>query len=240
MSTTRWNPSHADLATLNTAFDIEPFPNTILRQSLANNLGISMRQVQVWFQNKRQKTKKASVDGAETMPASPVAHESKPVSNRPASPIRQVPSSPQAIPPEERSTPPPLVPPPSFGLPAPPAPSSLRELDELNSAIRQALMQRLLTLPLPHGFDQVFGHDRIQPLAAQQLFPSRPTLPPTRSAIGKPPRPSAVAPGRLAGPPMRLAGLPMRRRGISMEALEVLSSRFEPPPPAACEHTARR
>lgn len=55
---TRWNiPKHA-LQTLEQVFTRDKFPTVETRKSLAVDLKVTPRQVQVWFQNKRQRSVK--------------------------------------------------------------------------------------------------------------------------------------------------------------------------------------
>ncbi|EOD32511.1 hypothetical protein EMIHUDRAFT_468007 [Emiliania huxleyi CCMP1516] len=61
--TTRWNiPKHA-LQTLEQVFKDDKFPSVETRKNLAAELRVTPRQVQVWFQNKRQRS------GAKPVPA---------------------------------------------------------------------------------------------------------------------------------------------------------------------------
>lgn len=56
--TTRWNiPKHA-LQTLEQIFLQDKFPSVETRKTLATDLKVTPRQVQVWFQNKRQRSQK--------------------------------------------------------------------------------------------------------------------------------------------------------------------------------------
>ena len=59
------------IARLEDAFAMQPLPNTAQRNELALMLGITARQVQVWFQNKRQRTNRlqghAEVDAPKQM-----------------------------------------------------------------------------------------------------------------------------------------------------------------------------
>ena len=47
----RWAPSEQDLMLLERTFAHAPFPDARLRASLAQELQVEARQVQVWFQN---------------------------------------------------------------------------------------------------------------------------------------------------------------------------------------------
>ena len=59
--TTRWNiPKHA-LARLEKVFIEDKFPSVDTRKNLAAELKVRPRQVQVWFQNKRQRSTKPPV-----------------------------------------------------------------------------------------------------------------------------------------------------------------------------------
>ena len=53
----RWNVTAAPLAILEDVYVKEAYPSVEVRGSLANHLGITTRQVQVWFQNRRSKAK---------------------------------------------------------------------------------------------------------------------------------------------------------------------------------------
>ena len=62
----RWAPSDAQRAILEESYtEVSSFPDLGRRHLLASELGIETRQVQVWFQNRRQKAKKKS--GLESM-----------------------------------------------------------------------------------------------------------------------------------------------------------------------------
>merc|ERR1719446_577947 len=45
---------------LESVYAVEPFPGLDTRRELARKLNVSARQVQVWFQNKRQRERKIS------------------------------------------------------------------------------------------------------------------------------------------------------------------------------------
>ena len=62
----RWAPSDVQRAILEESYtEVSSFPDLGRRHLLASELGIETRQVQVWFQNRRQKAKKKS--GLESM-----------------------------------------------------------------------------------------------------------------------------------------------------------------------------
>jgi hypothetical protein len=65
--TTRWNIPKAALQTLEEVFKSDKFPTVETRKNLAIDLHVSPRQVQVWFQNKRQRSGKPSsrADGSQ-------------------------------------------------------------------------------------------------------------------------------------------------------------------------------
>jgi len=63
---TRWNiPKHA-LTTLEQVFTRDKFPTVDTRKNLASELKVTPRQVQVWFQNKRQRSLKPPVKAGST------------------------------------------------------------------------------------------------------------------------------------------------------------------------------
>jgi len=51
----RWTPSADAKALLETIFSADAFPTFAVRSKLAGQLGIDTRQVQIWFQNRRQR-----------------------------------------------------------------------------------------------------------------------------------------------------------------------------------------
>ncbi|KAL1507464.1 hypothetical protein AB1Y20_008300 [Prymnesium parvum] len=51
----RWTPSDEAKALLETIFSADSFPTFTVRNHLAEQLGIDSRQVQIWFQNRRQR-----------------------------------------------------------------------------------------------------------------------------------------------------------------------------------------
>lgn len=55
---TRWHIDAATLAVLEKVFTLDQFPNVETRKQLGAELGVSTRQIQVWFQNRRQRERK--------------------------------------------------------------------------------------------------------------------------------------------------------------------------------------
>ena len=56
-NSSRWILDAFDRAALEHAFCLDPFPNASARQQLGLELNVSPRQIQVWFQNRRQREK---------------------------------------------------------------------------------------------------------------------------------------------------------------------------------------
>ena len=55
---TRWHIDAVTLAVLEKVFTLDQFPNVETRKQLGAELGVSTRQIQVWFQNRRQRERK--------------------------------------------------------------------------------------------------------------------------------------------------------------------------------------
>ena len=55
---TRWHIDAATLAVLEKVFSLDQFPNVETRKQLGAELTVSTRQIQVWFQNRRQRERK--------------------------------------------------------------------------------------------------------------------------------------------------------------------------------------
>ena len=60
----RWTPSEDAKALLETIFSAYSFPTFTVRNQLAEQLGIDSRQVQIWFQNRRQRERSKLISGA--------------------------------------------------------------------------------------------------------------------------------------------------------------------------------
>ena len=56
----RWQIGNGSLSVLEQVYTLDPFPGLDARRELAKQLNVSPRQVQVWFQNKRQRERKIS------------------------------------------------------------------------------------------------------------------------------------------------------------------------------------
>ena len=54
----RWHIDRHALNVLEACFAMEQFPNVNVRKQLGNDLQVSARQIQVWFQNRRQRERK--------------------------------------------------------------------------------------------------------------------------------------------------------------------------------------
>jgi len=235
---TRWTPSEAQLGMLEACYSINAYPSHDTRTHVAVSLGIEPRQVQVWFQNRRQKAKKLS--------NAPRCEEDEKSSEKPeqpgspndnsASPVAPV-GPPVPIPPTSFSEqlaasktlaafdPPPSVlsllrPSPMF-LPSAeaPAPAALGEIqptrntidNTVAAAVQQAWCQQQPLSGPPQSNDfcaQIKRRLMMAPRFADLL-----------------PRPPRTI--EKSRPPLKCwKGYPMSRRSISMDALEVLSSQF--------------
>ena len=53
----RWSPTAPQLRRLGESYEKTRFPTVEMRRALANELGVTPRKIQVWFQNRRQREK---------------------------------------------------------------------------------------------------------------------------------------------------------------------------------------
>jgi len=63
-SAPRWHIDAQALQVLETVFGMEQFPNVDTRKQLGQDLKVSSRQIQVWFQNRRQRERKLRGEGS--------------------------------------------------------------------------------------------------------------------------------------------------------------------------------
>ena len=68
----RWHIPDATLTALEGAFERNPFPTMQDREVMAQAFGVTPRNVQVWFQNKRQRRPKACLPLAQELPQQPL------------------------------------------------------------------------------------------------------------------------------------------------------------------------
>ena len=59
----RWHIDKLALGVLEACFSVEQFPNVNVRKQLGQDLQVSARQIQVWFQNRRQRERKRRENG---------------------------------------------------------------------------------------------------------------------------------------------------------------------------------
>ena len=252
---TRWAPSDAQRLTLENSYANSAFPDLAARQALANDLSIEARQVQVWFQNRRQKAKK---NGATANMPTVLSHGSSPV-HITAQPERTpTPPSPAADYHQSANSaslmmPPPLATPSALAavaaglaeeLRSPAAPAVLSSFGNLVS--RGTISSPLLKFPSPVERVQLEQQQRrlLERLLVQQQQ-CGPNIPAHDLSLEREltghfsqivrSRFNASAP---ASKPIGISksqgwkcrglgpGIPMDRRAVSMDALEVLSSSF--------------
>jgi len=60
----RWTPPASALALLETIYRADSVPTLAVRNQIAHELSIDPRQVQIWFQNRRQRSKREATDHA--------------------------------------------------------------------------------------------------------------------------------------------------------------------------------
>jgi len=58
----RWNPSPTATVLLETIFAADSFPSVSVRNQIAVQLDIPARQIQIWYQNRRQRAKREATE----------------------------------------------------------------------------------------------------------------------------------------------------------------------------------
>ena len=250
-SWTRWTPSGMQINVLESSYQHNPYPDSELCVLLAQQLGIEAHQVQVWFQNRRQKAKKRNAPPKVEVGEQKSAHE-KPLpgaeglhckekigepgspgnGEKPASPtgammqpdgalgmnsLTSISGSLGAL---GASLAPSLAPPPT-----------------VNDLLAQSAVDRTVGLALQQARQLMY------PMLTQQLTgrmgPPPPQPPSPRSGLndrlfslglaqlfGRPASSSASLNRTIDKSQNKLKGIPMSRRSISIDAIEILSSKF--------------
>ena len=86
--------THDQRSMLESVYDMQKLPDAELRDKLSKYLGLSTRQIQVWFQNRRQRAKTGS-SSEPTEPRAPMRFGAvSPDKKSLSTPIKKVPSSP--------------------------------------------------------------------------------------------------------------------------------------------------
>lgn len=108
----RQRTSPEQLAILEQIFQTDKMPNQQTRVHLADQLGMSSRRVQIWFQNKRAKVKRGvSKEGGDESPLSMLRrNSSSSISSSSSPPSPSSPSSPSSVPSDEMPSPQPASP----------------------------------------------------------------------------------------------------------------------------------
>jgi len=75
----RWHIDSGALSVLEAVFQLEQFPNIETRKQLGIDLRVSSRQVQVWFQNRRQRERKYRSLAESRAADDPFAQEDRPM-----------------------------------------------------------------------------------------------------------------------------------------------------------------
>jgi hypothetical protein len=96
--TKRKRKTPEQLSILEREFEANPMPNKEVRDHLSSHLGLTSRQVQIWFQNKRAKVKNARGGGGSGGSGSQSSPEASPRSSPPLATAPGVPSPPPIFP----------------------------------------------------------------------------------------------------------------------------------------------
>lgn len=224
---------------LEACYNINAYPSHDTRIHVAVSLGIEPRQVQVWFQNRRQKAKKLSTvpkfedDEKSTekpeQPGSPIDNSASPVA--PVPPPAFVPPTSHPEQPMPSKAPAALDPPPSVfsllrqpslflhGAEAP-APAALGEIQPTRNTIGSTV-----AAAVQQGWYQQHSLAPITPQPNDYCAQIKRRLMMAPRFSDLLPRPARAI--EKTRPPFKCGkGYPMSRRSISMDALEVLSSQF--------------
>jgi len=119
--TKRWQLTPFAKAMLEAAYEMSPSPTTAQREAIARQLHATPRQVQVWFQNKRQRSLATNSKATQELDHLPIVLPTPPT-NAPSQPPSPPPDSP-APPPAE----------PTLALPL----TATAELPSMRSAMRR-------------------------------------------------------------------------------------------------------
>mmetsp|Transcript_49798 Transcript_49798/g.166407 ORF Transcript_49798/g.166407 Transcript_49798/m.166407 type:complete len:233 (-) Transcript_49798:355-1053(-) len=217
----RWAPTPAQLSVLHMSYALDKFPSMSSRTDLANRLGVSPRQVQIWHQNMRQKERKSAK--ALQPPGGVAAPASSDINVLAA----VVPPSPASY---ESSD--------EVGGEPPPEARQKRPRGEATQAAAGGSgggggwAEGSPVLPCsPSGLELAVGRAMQHALAQmkrQATAAPAPTfkVPELPSPRSRQHLPQAARPAPRVGLPSGLAPMPLTRSVASMEALDVLSSSF--------------
>ena len=243
-SRTRWVPTDAQRRTLEAQYEIGAFPDLNRRNTLAAELGLQARQVQVWFQNRRQKDRtreraSGKIDAPGAMLAPPAgSHVLLPTEG-----YHHVPKSSDGMIAMQQEMPVPVVGMRTSGLytdaacprPLPPNSNALMSIEKMQlellknqQQIQQAqrqIQQTAIQLAAPASSPAVTPAMALGPPGPYQIRDAMPLSTQLSSQFSHLVR-SARKPARAIAKPPKFGGVPMDRRAVSMDALEVLSSGF--------------
>ena len=220
---TRWTPTQMQIDYLETEYAGNHYPTQEHRTTIAHSIGIDPRQVQVWFQNRRQKAKKNAHAAKDAEALIAIAGK-----GRSPSPDRtQKPDSPASVVPQAETRAEAMPPPP----PRPPT-ASVMEMPNLSQDWRIGIAILRMQMQVQEQMRNAQLHSAPQDAdvtrRAASLEAHRIVLE-SLKGVQRPTSPFAGA--RLSSPivkPARqhLRGIAMTRREISMDALDVLSVGF--------------